>query len=63
MSSDRHFWMLRRMTQQKRSRPENEILGSNGLEKGTVQSQESSAPGGLRQRSPVTLEGNKRTNK
>lgn len=38
MSSDRHFWTLRRMTQQKRARAENDILGSSGLEKGTGQS-------------------------
>lgn len=59
MSSGRHFWMLRRMIQQKRSRSEKGVLGS----KGTVQSQESTAPVGLRQRSPVTLEGRQRINK
>lgn len=56
--------MLRRMIQQqKESRPEKGVLESNGLEKGTVQSQESTAPAGLRQRSPVILEGRQRTNK
>lgn len=56
VSKERAFYM-------KRSRPENEILGSDGLEKGTVQSQESTAPAGLRQRSPVILERRQRTNK
>lgn len=51
--------MLRRMIQQKRSRPEKGVLGS----KGTVQSQESTTPVGLRQRSPVILEGRQRINK
>lgn len=63
MRSRRQFWMLRRMIQQKRSRLEKGVLGISGLAKGTVQSQESTAPAGLRRRSPVILEGRQRTNK
>lgn len=37
-------------------------LGSNGLEKGRVRSQESMAPAGLRQASPVILDGRQRAN-